>query len=346
MAVLALLALGSSSAIWISFSAYVIGASGSLLTVSLAMFVSLSVAGLSGAVLSRSLALWILSIAVFLPALWFAPPSLFLPAFLLPAGVLFVGLARIREENASRIRLSLRRSLAWGAPFLIASFSLGFALFYFLTVRALPIDTVLPQVSLGPKTGGLLTRALSFFNPDFRSADVSNLTVDEFLRATNGNGGSVGSEKALLPEFSTERLESGSLNGISLDRIREEAVLSAGRERFSQWIGRELSGDERMADVLSEIVNRRVATFSLEAQEYRNLVPSVLALLVFLTVYSILSFLSFLWIFSVRILFALLKAFRCVRVVAVPTERETIQFTFFQDASSEKSASEISNQPS
>ena len=353
--VLSLLVVVSSSLLWFLFGEYLVGTSGSLTLVSLATFVSLVIAGLASMILSNRVALMLFSVAVFLPAFWFAPPSIFILAFLIPIGVLFLGLFRIREENASRIRLSVRRSLAWGAPLLVASFSLGFALFYFCTVRPLPIDVVLPRVSFGPKTGGILTRMLSLLNPDFRSADVSNLTVDEFLRATNGDAELIGGEIAALQQrsgassgFSNDSYASG-MDLISLDQVREDAVLSAGRDRFSHLIGRKLSGNERMADVLSEIVNRRVASFSTEAESYQNLVPSILAIVVFLTVYSTISLLSFLWIFSVRILFSLLRLFRLVRVVSVPAKQEVVRLASFGSASSninvaEEAPLEVSNQ--
>lgn len=346
--IFSLAVLGSSATLWAAFSEYLIDSSGSLLAVALSVFASLVIVGLSGMMLSGRVALGLFSIAAFLPAFWFAPPSIFVPTFLAPMIVLFLGLSRIREENASRIRLSVRRSLAWGAPLLVAAFSLAFALFYFFTVRTLPIDAVLPQISFGSKTGGLLTRALSFFNPDFHSADVGNLTVDEFLRATNSDA-KLGGEQYSVSEQKDDSVYTGGMDPALLDHVREEAVLSAGRDRFSHLVGRTLSGNERIADILSEVVNRRLAAFSLEAEAYRNLVPSVLALLVFLTAYSTISFLSFLWTLSVRLLFSTFRALRLVRVVAVPADQETVRLASFGGMSnsqptSEVTSSEISNQ--
>lgn len=351
-AVLSLLVVVSSSVLWFLFGEYLVGTSGSLILVSLAIFVSLVIAGLASTVLPNRVALMLFSIAAFLPAFWFAPPSIFILAFLISIGVLFLGLSRVREENASRIRLSVQRSLTRGAPFIVAAFSFGLALFYFSTVRTLPIDTVLSRVSFGSNAGGFLTRALSLLNPEFRSVNVNNLTVDEFLRATNGDVESnVQQGFGVSSEFPNDLHDDGMVNFVSLDQIdqiRKDVVLSAGRDRFSRLIGRKLSGDERMADVLSEIVNRRVASFSTEVESYQNLVPSILAIVVFLTVYSTISLLSFLWIFSVRILFSLLRLFRLVRVVTIPAKQDVIQLASLRGISDDYQASddgqlEISN---
>lgn len=79
--VLSLLVVVSSSLLWFLFGEYLVGTSGSLTLVSLATFVSLVIAGLASMILSNRVALMLFSVAVFLPAFWFAPPSIFIVPF-------------------------------------------------------------------------------------------------------------------------------------------------------------------------------------------------------------------------------------------------------------------------
>ncbi len=264
------------------------------------------------------------------PAFFFVPDWRLLPILVLSFVCVWYGLVRVAREIEARIRIAIGRSLGAGLPLILLGFCLAIVTQYYFHINALPWTELLPRFNLGQQSNALLIRTLESTHPGFQQAGEDGLTLDAFLLALQDTV----APNSTLPPVSVppevEALLPPELRSPeALAALEREAYLRAGRERFATLSGGgEFSGAERVTDVLTGILNYQTRIFfDPEARHYPPvLLPFLLCLLLFLTIFPLGTLLGLLWIAVAALGFRLLRRLKVVRVERRNVEQETIVY--------------------
>lgn len=259
--------------------------------------------------------------ALLVPGIPFAPSITHILFTIFAAWLLLGGMRRIRDDMALRLRIVFRKSLGVG----VFSFSLAVSLLianeYYTHIRNSPWDDLVPKFSLGEGGGDILLRAAGWVYPELGKIHDERVTVDAFLMTVRGKEGSFVSS---LPVPSDERMpiDQG-------EAIMRELSLAAGRMEVGALVGRKVSGDEKMSDVLSEALRNKTMAFLSGKKAEQNLpasvLPFVLSLLLFITVLSIASLLQWLWIAIAAGMMRVFLRSGAIAVERIAVEQETLR---------------------
>jgi hypothetical protein len=105
-------------------------------------------------------------------------------------------------------------------------------------------------------------------------------------------------------------------------------ILEQGRKQISSMTGREIKGDEKVADLFSGAISDRINNFitpNLGGDGSFPILPIIMAFFLFLSVVSLGSFLSPLWILLASLLFKALVKAKVVTVNKVMKEVEVLE---------------------
>lgn len=254
------------------------------------------------------------SIVFLSPSIFFAPSLPHLGIIFLGSVITFVGLIRIEKEFAERTKVSIYRGVGVGFAQVIFALTLVVSSQYFHHVNSLTWDELVPSFDLAEGTGAFLLRTASALSPSLSALQDRNLSVDSFLQEL----------KPVSVVGETSALEKG------VSEALRQAEIFRSKTELSRLLGREVSGDENMNAVLSEVLRKKLIAFvsgRSEQSASTNPVPFLpffLTILLFLTVYPLgallgslsLSFASLIFHFFIRSGLIVLKR--------VPVEREII----------------------
>lgn len=230
-----------------------------------------------------------------------------------------------------------------GVGWIVFSFSLVIACFYYAQIRQASADDLLRRLSLDQASHAMLTRTLGLLNPEFKKANQENVTVDEFLLTLQKNQGMDG-EMTMPTPSDAELLRSAGVASTDprapqvLGRIKDglakndaaldprRLFLEQGRERLSDIAGMPLNGQENIADVLSRIIDHRVRTYFQPdmVDGHATILPFVLSVILFLTLWSLGSILGVVWRVLTAVMFAFLSRSGVIVIKKIPVEQEVI----------------------
>lgn len=257
---------------------------------------------------SMRVALVVLSVG---PSILFTPT--FAHLFFLPLSALSMlsGIKRIDQDFRSRLTLSFRRSMSMGAFLFALPLALLIASQYYAEIRSDSWQDLVPRFSLAEGGGDLVLRAAGSISPEIGKIRDERMTIDAFLSAVRTTEGD--------PSRGEENI---------FDSMSESLSLEAGRMELGELVGRDLSGDERMADVLSEALRNKMIAFLSGAKAERDLpnsvLPFFLALLLFITILSIAALLRGIWVLCAAGLIRLLIRSGALSIEKIPTEQEIL----------------------
>lgn len=269
-------------------------------------------------------------------------------AFLLAAFLLtFLAIGRIRKDLSLNIHIDLGKSLGAGKTLVIVSFALLISSQYFSEIRDRSSQAMIPSLELGNTSGMVTSRILSLVNPEYEDINNKNLSVDEFLGevAIDQFSASGTSEINIDVDEIIRRKGGGVLTESQKEEIKDEAAreiaeskkeisesakkvaMIEGRRKLSEIAGKELTGQERMADVFSDVINRKITSYFQPVMSDRQappLIPMILALILFLTVVPLGNFLTIVIIPFTSLVFHFLKKAGIVRTEKVMMEVERL----------------------
>ena len=230
---------------------------------------------------------------------------------LFSSAFLYRSLGKIRDDADSRLALSFRRSMGAGAFLFTLSVAMLVSSQYYSGIRSSSWENLVPRFSLAESTGDVILRMAGSVSPELGKIRDGRMTVDAFL--------------------STVR-EPGGYSGNGMDSVKESVVsaisLEMGRAELGKLVGRNVSGAERMGDLLSEALRNKAIAFLSVTKEKRNLpngaLPFFLALLLFMTLLSMGSVLQGVWTALSAGFVRLCIRMGIVSVERVPAEREVL----------------------
>ncbi|MDD5084289.1 MAG: hypothetical protein PHT88_05185 [Candidatus Moranbacteria bacterium] len=283
------------------------------------------------------------ALLAFLPSLFFVQDAKFLPFLCVGIVLSIVGLFSMRRDMGLNMHISIRRSIHHGIGWLIFSFSLVIASLYYMQIQHASGEELLQKLSLDQTSHAVLTQALGLMNPEFRKVNQENVTVDEFLlnfqkdQSTGDEEVPAPSDEELLqmagimpsdpraPQALTQIKKSlkDSTGSINTKRL----VLEQGRRQLSGIVGVPLSGNEPIADILSQVIDQRIRTYFRPdvANGSASVLPFVLSVILFVTLWSLGAFLGILWRYLAAAIFLALCSFGAIRIQRVMVEQEVIE---------------------
>lgn len=270
-------------------------------------------------------------LALLLPSLLFVHEWYYFVIIFLSGTLAFLSIRFTEQEIADRIRFHFFRSVRAGSFLFILALSLALSGTYFASIQQESWEELVQRFSVGEGTATAVFKTSAYFYPEWKSLATEGTTVDEFLL-------SLKKDETLPPEVFSEALTSPTLSdylkqgmlGQVLDEkaVSQELYLRAGRDQIASLLGRSVSGEEKIADVFSLAVQRKIITVLSGEQVSEHfsptIIPFVLTLLLFFTLLPLGSLASLLWIFLSFLFFRLALFFGWIRMEKAMKEQDIL----------------------
>lgn len=276
---------------------------------------------------------YLLAIAFsFLMSFFFSFSIFHLLILVLAILLVLVAEGKMRSDFRERLKINLGRSIRAGSTWIVLALSLTIAGQYYFVTKDLDTEKYLPRFEIGKVAGGLALKAVSNFFPQAEDLGNPEMTVDKFFlnfyaKQKSGESGlkSVSSLEAQLQNLGpAERILAES---VMRDAEKNIAIFE-GRMQLTRLALREVKGDEKIGDVFSEIVNKKISGYfvpNFGMHGNSALFSAILALVIFIAVYSLgLSLLLF-WIPLIKLIFFIFKKSGLITIVNIPAEKEMIE---------------------
>ncbi|HRY82927.1 MAG TPA: hypothetical protein P5232_04505 [Candidatus Moranbacteria bacterium] len=238
--------------------------------------------------------------------------------------LIFLGAERIAKDLKLNIKFDIAKSVRTGKTMLILALSIAITSQYYSEIKNNNNINIIPKF----ETGDAVSKILPMIYPDMKDNQKTELTVDEFISEIS---------KQNAEGFLGNILESQGLNekntGVSKEQMKKmlEAdqgkIIEQERESLSQITGMKLTGQEKISDVFSEMINGKINEFFSTSFKADNLpfLPFIASFILFLTVASLGSFLGSIVGYFVAFIFWILRKAELVKVSKVMTEVEVVE---------------------
>jgi len=234
------------------------------------------------------------------------------------------GLERISNDIKSNIKFDITKSVRTGKTMLILALSIMITSQYYFEVRDTGKINIIPKFEAGDVVNQILPRIY----PELKDSGKSDLTVDEFiLKMSKENSDS----------FLGNILESQGLDekqiGVSKSQIEkiiatdQGKILAEQRKSFSEIAGVPLTGQEKISDVFSEMINNKINEFFSTSLEKDSMpfLPFIASFILFLTVASLGSLLGSICGYLSALVFWILRKTNSVLVSKKMVEMEMVE---------------------
>lgn len=299
-------------------------------------------------IIKRTAVLQLIFLAVFLLTFVFVHSFWHLVAVALSYLFAIWAILKIKKDLRLNVKIDLWKSIRTGSTLVILAVSLVITSQYYFEIKNSSSEHLVPQIKFGNLTGNFTSKILSMVNPEFRDVDSDGMTVDQFIlkiaqNQNNENGMSDGinaqvdqivnktnsnltpAQKQLIKAQTLQKVNDASSE---ISQSQNELMLADGRSKFSEIAGENLTGNEKVSDVLSQAVNGKINQYlgsGLPDSDKSSPLPYILAIGLFLTVLPLGSFLNTLWILLVELAFLILKKLELVHINKIPIEMEIIE---------------------
>ena len=278
----------------------------------------------------------------FLPSLLFVHSFTHALIICVVSAFCYAGLIRMHSNMLRHTTIAIRGNTQHGIGFVAFSFAFCIASMYYAHAQMESGETLLQKLSLDQTSHTLLNQSLGLMNPEFKKVKDRGVTVDEFLvtlqdmQLPEGTILKTPSDEELLriaqipptdpsaPLVLARIKASLEKNASTLNS--KELLLQQGRKQLSDSIGKEVKGQDPITDVLSEIIDQRMRTYLQPSMVEGNasILPFILSLILFLTLWSLGSVLSVVWRYLTATLFHALRFIGVIVVKKITTEQEVI----------------------
>lgn len=303
---------------------------------------------LSSILVRRILILQLMLGAVFLLNFIFAFSFVHVVIMILAYLLALWSVIKIKADLHLNVKVNLWKSIRVGNSLMLFAFAMAITSQYYCEIKSRNSEHLMPHFSVGEETGGLTSKLLSIINPDFKNLDQEGLTVDQFILQTQKEKIEDSSASIEISNQIDQQIEKAGAN-LSLEQkqaLREDALkkindsnqnidieqaqlmLVEGRKKFSEIAGITLTGDEKVSEVLSEFINRKIDQYlspDMTNSQGSSPLPLIMAIGLFLTILPIGSLLSTLWIMAIEGVIWIFKKTELITIVKVPVEMEIIE---------------------
>jgi len=256
--------------------------------------------------------------------------------------LVFLAMMRIKGDLKLNVKIDLWKTVRRGRLLLIIALAIVITSQYYFSVKDFGAGALIPQLKSGDITSGLTTKIISTINPGIKIGGDEDTTVDQFILQTqkmndqDGTGISADEEiDKIVAEKFGDTVSPSQLKEIKKEYAKnmdgldgQDMILEEGRKQLSEIASRELTGEEKISEVISEMINNKITNFmgvSMDSPKKAPLIPIALAIIIFLTVISLGSFLSPLWMLLSALIFTILAKTKIIQIKKVSVEMEVIE---------------------
>lgn len=237
--------------------------------------------------------------------------------------VALAGLERISKDIKSNIKFDIAKSVRTGKTMLILALSIVITSQYYFEVRNTDKISIIPKFEIGES----VNQILPIIYPELKNNSKNELTVDEFIlemskQNTDGLLGNI-----LEKELDEKNIEVDKVQIEKAIATDQEKILTEQRKSFSQIAGTSLTGQEKIADVFSEMINNKINKFFSTSLEEDRLpfLPFVASFILFLTTISLGSLLGSICGYLTAFIFWILRKNNLVQISKVMVEMEVVE---------------------
>lgn len=230
-------------------------------------------------------------------------------------------IGRAKREMIYGIKINLWRIIHAGGLLFICAWSFAVASHYYLASQKNKMASPIPEFKMEGMVKSITFDVLSKVNPSFKKVMEDNLTVDQFI--VEGQSGS----SLEVPEALEAQIPSSFVIPEALDSMKQELLLAESRKKLSEISGLDLSGEEKVTDVISQIINKKIVDLVPVSQEKdKKFSPIFLAIAIglFFSLIALGSILIYLWTAFVYIIFFFLRQVDLIQLGYITTEREIL----------------------
>ncbi|MEI7891023.1 MAG: hypothetical protein WCI36_03550 [bacterium] len=257
---------------------------------------------------------------------------------------MFIAARKIRNDMELNIKISPVKSLQAGKTYLIFAISIVVCMQYFLIIRGFEGEKKVPYFDAGFVTKKIAIPFLSSVSPQFKALENEKLTVDEFVlqsQSQMAKDGLTQEEEKMLDEQLPEKMtvaqkeiikkqarENFSNTQAQITEKNKVLILEAGRRQFSDMVGTKVTGNEKIGDVFTGLINNRVNGYfnpKVGDGQSNSTLPMILAIVLFLIVFPLAVLLcTFLFWITGFVLYVLIKS-KVLEVKSVMISKEVLQ---------------------
>lgn len=253
-------------------------------------------------------------------------------AFVLGFILFFLASNYINKDLKNNIKINLWKSMRMGRMLIVLGLALVITSQYYFEAINLGAKNMIPQFKIDDFSGKATSKILTQINPNLAVLEKEGLTVDELLLQVSKQDQPPGASQQMDKII---EMEYGNLAPSDKEEIKEGAaresekiLLQEGRKKLAEYVGHDLTGQEKVSDIFSEIVNNKINDFfqpGIAGPESSSAVPLVIAILLFLTIISLGSILGSVGMLAVIIIFILLVKLKVVNIRKEMKEVEIIE---------------------
>lgn len=267
---------------------------------------------------SRNKFLYLATALALLPAFFLSQGSFFLmvPIWICGLLIIFWGVEKIETEKNERIKLNIGKLIHQGMPLITTGLCLIIAGGYYFSLQNQSQLGNVPRFSiqLPSKIVDIAVQLGSQFGEQNVLKEIEQgITVDEFIKMNLGK--SIQKQEAndnnVWQEIAEKKLgrklteqEQQMLDQQLTTNANDKMEIELARNQLAQQLGVPLTGEEKMQDVVSQVVNKRIEKyFNGNSSDQNQTVPISLAIALFLTTRTLAFLLSYLLIWTIQLFF-------------------------------------------
>lgn len=297
-------------------------------------------------ILKRKYILELIFLGVFFMSFAFTQEFRHLGILVLVNLLAYWGLARIRKDLELNIKISLLKSIRMGSSLLLLAIALMISSQYYFAVKKFDSERLIPQFRATSMTGNATSKILAWLSPDLKNLDQDSLTVDQFILQIQSdqeqqsaqdmdsqieemievsNPDMTDTQKKLLKE---DMIKQSSIASIEIKNKQEQLIIQEGRKKFSELAGQQLSGKEKVSDILADIVNRKINQYfnpGLNGEQKKSPLPIIMAVGLFLTIWPLGSVLNIAWMLLAELIVRTFIKTNLIHINKIPVEMEVIE---------------------
>lgn len=231
---------------------------------------------------------------------------------------------KISKDLNMNIKLNIPRSIRAGRTLFILAFAFSITSQYTSEVMGSEKANTLPKMDLSPT----ISRVIPIIYPNLKNSNGDSLTVDNFILELSKKKSTGFMENILnSPELEgrSAPINESQMNQIILNN--QEEILQEGRVSLGNLSGKELTGQEKMTDVFSEMINNQINKYfspNLEKSDF-PIVTLFISFILVLTILSLGPFLVTIVGYMTIFIFWIFKKTNLVKISKVIVEMEVVE---------------------
>lgn len=256
---------------------------------------------------------------------------------------------KIRKDLSLNIKVDFWKTIRDGSTYIILAIAIIISSQYYFEVRYSGIGKIIPKFQMNGFFSSVAPKILSSINPKFKGLDNENLTVDQFILETQSeqnneqaiqeNSGDqidkmiddqygknlrLAKRNEIKKQYLTKLSESSN----EIASQNQDLILQQGRSQLEGVTGFPLTGQEKIYDIFVRVINDRINSYitpNFSDQNNFPVLPLVIAIVLFITIFYLGSFLSPVLIFLANIVFRILLKTKVIKISKVQIEAEIIE---------------------